>query len=113
MDNETSTIGMVANFTTIKSTRCFGRIIATEPFEQKSVEKRAIVKIGNAQLSGIVQKTSLTALKVIFGNDQIQSGSTVYILGDRYLAPWGQKEYDLDDKKFILVPESEVLLVTL
>lgn len=80
--------------------------IACTPFEKRSAESD--VKNGFAQIK---QKTALTPLTVVFGDvdGRFCVGDTVYVSGEGYLS-FGQKDYEVDGVKFILVPTKQVLL---
>ena len=87
---------------------CFNKTIATEPFAKTSIEVN--VKSG---FSTINQKLTLTALKVLVGNERIQKGSLVYVPADAFKHQWAKMVYKLDDMEFILMPEDFVLLIKL
>lgn len=89
--------------------------IACEPPASTQVEIK--VQGGFGRVS---QKTQLTGLKVVFGNENLPempkvlapTGSTVYLNGEQVAAhQWSKKVYEHEGVKFILVPESVVLMV--
>lgn len=82
----------------------FGQLLAVEPFKQLSVEKN---DVGGILLPG--QKNQLTELKVVFGNDQIKAGWSVLVPAVNYTKY--KSSYELNGQAFILIPQSEVLLV--
>jgi hypothetical protein len=83
----------------------FGAVVACEPFKQKSVSK--VVKGG---MMAPQQKFALAELQVVFPNQKVGPGS-IFVRADAYALPWGKTEYEVEGKTFILVPESEILLV--
>lgn len=90
----------------MSSIRTFGDTVGCTPLERHSVKTQT-----RNGFTSIVSRSTLTELTVIFGNDRIKAGSKVYIMSDAYLAEWSKKEFTLEDKKFVLVPLSLILLV--
>lgn len=83
--------------------------VAVEPFPTNQVEKE--VRNG---LAVIKQKSSLQPLKVVFsgfGGTEYGAGSIVYVRADQCVATWAKDVFDLNGKKFILVPKNQVVLV--
>ena len=83
--------------------------VAVEPFPTNQVEKE--VRNG---LAVIKQKSTLQPLKVMFSDfweTEYAVGSTVYVRADQCVATWAKDVFDLNGKKFILVPKNQVILV--
>lgn len=83
--------------------------VAVEPFPTNQVEKE--VRNG---LAVIKQKSSLQPLRVVFPDflgDEYPTGSTVYVRADQCVATWAKDVFELNGKKFILVPKNQVILV--
>ena len=90
-------------------------LIACEP----PASTQAAVKVQGG-FGRVQQKTQLTALKVVFGNDCLPSqakilvptGWVAYVSGEQVAAhQWAKQVYEHEGVKFILVPESVVLMV--
>lgn len=75
------------------------------------MEKKSVTVESHKRFTAIVNRTNLSELTVLFGNDRIPVGSKVYITSDQYVAEWAKKEFTLGDTKFILVPMSMIQLV--
>jgi len=88
--------------------QAFGDRVACEPFTVKEV--RSEVPTGSRMAKAISVNT-LTPLKVIFGNEKILKGATVYVRSEDYTQPWAKRELALNDQKFILVPLNSIELV--
>lgn len=87
--------------------KSYNRQLAVEPFKKTGIESRV-----NNGFSIIKEKASLKRLKVIIGNDNINAGDFVYIYEELFRQPWASKVYTLEGVgDFILLPESEVLIV--
>lgn len=84
------------------------RRVACSPFQAKSVE----VKIKNA-FATVSQKTELTQMEVVFGNERYRPGTFVYVKGDVLTLPWTREVFELAGKKFVMVPEDLIQLVEL
>lgn len=91
-----------------------GKIACAAP---ESVGVRVKVQGGFGRVE---QKTALTSLKVVAGNERIWSapsvwaptGSTVYVSGEQLAAhAWAKQVYEHEGVKFIMVPESAIVLV--
>lgn len=80
--------------------------IAVEPFPSQSLEKE--IKGGVLVLK---QKGSLQQLRVIFGNEDYAIGQAVYLRSERYTATWAKEVFEVEGVRFIVIPETEVLLV--
>ncbi len=80
--------------------------LACEPFKDKSVKQKV-----TGHLVVPEQKHSITELKVVFGNEDIPAGASVWVNAAAYIKEWAKAEFTVDDKTFILVPLSEVLLI--
>jgi hypothetical protein len=79
--------------------------IACVPPENVGVETE--VKSGFAAAK---HRSSLMALKVVFGNDEYPAGSTVYLPAGAK-QPWVTQVHELNGEKFVLVPEDQIILV--
>lgn len=79
--------------------------IACSPFPTNSIE---LQKRNGVTL--MKEKTELTGLTVIFGNAHFEEGWTVYVKGDGKGHQWSKEVYEIDGKKFILIPCSMILL---
>ncbi|NBT57434.1 hypothetical protein EBT16_01495 [bacterium] len=83
--------------------------LAVEPFPTNQVEKE--VKNG---LAFVKQKSSLQPLKVVFSDfskTEYAVGYTVYVRADQCVSTWAKDVFELNGKKFILVPKNQVILV--
>lgn len=85
----------------------YNKVLAVEPPENKGAERKVVD--GVAQFT---HRNSLTRLTVVFGNETIPSGSVVYV---NTLAmtnqAWSTSVFEVDGKKIVLMPETNVLLV--
>lgn len=86
----------------------FNKLLACTPFLVRSVE--ASVKGGFATVKN---KITLNELVVIFGNDEIPTGSKVYVKADQINAQYVKEVFEMGEVKFILVPQEQVKLVEL
>lgn len=82
--------------------------VALEPFPTLAVEKQ--IKGGFATAK---QKEALYGLKVVFGDEEgnYQPGMTCYVRGEHTPHDWVRKIYEVDGKKFIIVPTMFVAIV--
>lgn len=80
--------------------------IATKPFETQSIEGKI-----NSGFAVVHQKHSLTPLTVVYGNNRIQPGSTIWVRSDACKLPWANDVFEIDGNKIILVPEEFVMLI--
>lgn len=78
--------------------------IACEPFQSRSIEKKG----ADTGFVTIGQGDSMTALRVVFRSATYLPGSTVWVRSDRCQQGWAKKIYDIDGRRFIMVPEGEV-----
>jgi len=85
---------------------CNGQV-ACEPFKVRHVE--AEVSRGFASAA---QKRSLTGLVVVFPDfeGRYSPGGTIYVQSDQFATNWAGKDYELEGKRFIIVPLSSVQL---
>lgn len=79
--------------------------VACEPFKALSAETT-----GKAFMV-VKQKIELSRLKVLWGNERFLPGSYVYVRGDNRTLPWVHEVFDMNNQKFILVPESYIQMV--
>lgn len=80
--------------------------VAVEPFPETA---KAEVKNGVLQP---MNAAALTPLKVVYGGGAYWTGQTVYVRSKlRQTTTYGKEVFEVDGKKFILIPEDEVLLV--
>jgi hypothetical protein len=75
--------------------------VALEPFASTEIQTK-----NYGGFAVVAQKVQLIPLKVVFGNDEIQEGQTVYVHGDATKHPFANQIHELDGKKYILVPIS-------
>jgi hypothetical protein len=57
------------------------------------------------------QITGLVETEVVFGNATYPAGCKVYLPPNAGFQAWGQRVFTVENQKFILVPESEILLM--
>jgi hypothetical protein len=70
------------------------------------------VKHGFATMASAVGTTlELIRLKVLAGNSRVPAGACIWVSSDAYNSPWGKTVYNMDDLNFILVPESQIVLM--
>jgi hypothetical protein len=81
------------------------KAVACEPFTKKGVE----LKVVNG-FAEVAHMSSLVGLKVIFGNDEIRPGDTIYVKRDGQKS-WGKDEYEVGDQKVVICPPQFILLV--
>lgn len=82
-------------------------MVAVEPFPTNQVEKE--IRHGVAMVR---QKHSLQPLKVVFGdNDRYTPGKVVWVRADQCVASWAKEVFEIDSKKFVLLPKDQVVLV--
>ena len=82
-------------------------LIGLEPFKSEVVEKTGTTK----GFAVIKQKVELAELKVVFGNDKVMAGSTVFVDAELYATTAGKRVYDIEGQKVIFLPFSEVKLI--
>lgn len=94
--------------TTTTTTNCVNGTLAVEPIVT-SVEKEVRHGVALAK-----QKIALIATKVVFpdAKGDYLAGEVVYLRGDCIQLPWAREVFELDGKKFILVPINDVKLKT-
>jgi hypothetical protein len=89
-------------FKTLNST------IATERLPVRETK----IKHGFATLSSAVGTSlDLIRLVVLAGNERIPPGTFVWVSSDGYNTPWGKTFYSINDLSFILIPESQIVLM--
>lgn len=80
--------------------------VALEPFPTST---------GTEVVNGVLRpknQAALIGLKVVFGNDQFHEGAICYVRADKNRTTlWGKEVLEVDGKKFLLVPEEEVVLM--
>lgn len=81
--------------------------IACEPFKQDVTE---VVNKGTG-FNTMKGFTTLTGLKVVFGNKDFQSGQTVYVRADLSKDVAAKMQYDVEGQKIVLIPIKEIRLV--
>lgn len=59
----------------------------------------------------LLKNKGLVPLQVIFSSDKYAPGDVVYVRGDVTHHPWSKEVYEVDDVKFVLVPEEFVVMV--
>jgi hypothetical protein len=82
--------------------------VAVEPFRTDAVEKTG-VKSGFVTVK---QKTELTKLQVVFNSGDIKAGDWVYVRGDLCVDANARQIFEIDGKRFILIPLDEIKLVS-
>lgn len=81
--------------------------IAVEPFPSSQAEKE--VRNGIAMVK---QKHTLQQLKVVFGdNEKYSPGRVVWVRADQCIANWAKEVFEVESKKFILLPKDQIVLV--
>lgn len=85
----------------------YNKKIACVPPEQKGAE----LKVAHG-MAVIQHRSSLMALRVVFGNEGgISPGFTIYLPEQLKQQPWASQVYEINGQKFILVPEEQIVLV--
>jgi hypothetical protein len=84
----------------------YNKQIGCEPVENRGSEVEVRHGVSVAK-----HRSELTALKVVFGNESIRVGSTVYVPSMSKNLPWFSQVHKIGSQAFILVPETSVLLV--
>lgn len=89
-------------------TASFKGKVACTPITENSVKTE---KVGG--LRGIVNKTRVEGLKVVFGLSEanLRPGDTVYVKGNSFTAGWAKDVFTLDGREFIMVPVDQIELV--
>jgi len=86
------------------------KCVACEPFPEDAQGVKR-VQVGKG-LVGMEQKTTLTGLKVVFGDDEctLVEGDTAFVLGESVKDLWAARVMTLpgSDRRFILVPLSSI-----
>lgn len=84
------------------------KLVACTPFKTLSNEKT--MKAGLALQD---KKVRLQELTVVLRNEdgRLQPGMRVYVRGDGAMQVWAKDVFTLDDKEFILVPETAIQVV--
>ena len=80
--------------------------IAVEPFVNTALEGKNL-----GGFAVIAQRVELYPVKVVFGNERIPDGSTVWVIGDATKHPFAKNIFEIKGKKFIMLPESFIKLV--
>lgn len=82
--------------------------VGTEPFPSNGIESNIV-----SGFATIKQKEGLTPLKVLFGNkdNSIPEGATVFVKSEDFKAHWAMRVHKMEETKFILVPETQILVV--
>lgn len=81
--------------------------LACEPFKQDVTD---VVNKGTG-FNTMKGFTTLTGLKVIFGNKDYPAGQTVYVRADLSKDVATKMQYDIDGQKIVLIPIKEIRLV--
>jgi len=81
--------------------------LACTPFTVTTVEATTKNKFATTK-----QKVSLTEMQVVFSDveGKYPVGSSVYVTSDQFTAAWATRVYELDGKKFVLVPFAAIQL---
>lgn len=97
--------------------------VAVEPPVRGKAPERAPEAAGGRFVRDVVQsKTEITPMKVVFPNFDcnllkpdkrfvVGEGDTVYVRGEIHVMPWANHVHELDGKRFVLVPEDQVVAV--
>lgn len=87
--------------------------VALSPFPTQSVEKE-----NKGGFVVVKQKVSLTPLRIVFGNENVEgtmvyapTGAVAYVRGDSVTLPWAKEVFEIEGQKFILAPLDAVQLV--
>lgn len=81
--------------------------VAVEPFPV--VEKKAEVRGG---VLAPMNQSALTGLKVVFGSPAFVEGTTVYVRTKLQTgSTYAREIFEVEGRKFILVPEEEIVLL--
>lgn len=81
--------------------------IAIEPFP--AGQAKAEVRGG---VLAPINQAALTPLRVIFGSDIVDAESVVYVRSNLpFTTSYGKEIFEAEGKKFILVPETDVVLI--
>ena len=87
--------------------------VACEPFPENVVNKEMFKGVARPQ-----QRGALTKLKVVFrgggervGQGDLFPGYDVYVKSDLFKANWAMEIYTKGEKKFILVPIDQIMLI--
>jgi hypothetical protein len=84
----------------------FNKQIACEPIANRTVASE--IKSGFAVVKN---KVELVKLKVVFGCDDIQANSYVYIKGDAVNLEWAKNVYAVEGVSVIMIPLQFVQMV--
>lgn len=103
-DNSTSTIAY--SYEVLPYTKTLNKLVACTPFPKVHSEK--VVKSNFALVEA---KVTLQELTVVFQSESLAEGTKVYLRGDAIVNKWVKEVFTVDDKEFILVPESAIQLV--
>lgn len=103
MNDNTTLTGDVS----LATIRTLNKKVACEPFPEMAVEKET--------RGGMVvpkQRGALTKLRVVFGDDgDFYCGSFIWVRSESFIQQWAKDVYELDGKRFILVPADAILLI--
>lgn len=81
--------------------------VACTPFPTNAVEKN----VTGRGFATAKQTISLTALTVVYGNEKIPAGSTVYVRGDLCLDGDAKRVFEVEGKSVVFIPISEIKLI--
>lgn len=86
--------------------------VATEPFPDMSVKLQSHGQ-GAVKAVRIENKTQGVWLKVLYGseNGRFAAGMKVFVHGRQYTQKWATDIQEFEGKKFILIPEKEVMVI--
>jgi hypothetical protein len=83
-------------------------VIAVPPMpEQKTLTKQ---KVGGMVV--FEQSVSLVKVPILFGNSEYPRGEFAFLKGNAAVQAWARTVYEYEGTKFILVPTTEVIMVT-
>lgn len=81
--------------------------LAVEPFPDQSVKTKAEGE-GEVKVGRIEQTKALVRLQLVFRGNTV--ATAVYVSPEHFRQPYATKVYELNGKKFIVIPESIVEL---
>jgi hypothetical protein len=82
--------------------------VAVEPFPAQAKDRNR-VKGGVLE---VANSSNLVKLKVVFSSESFQEGQYVYVRSKiAQSTTYGQEVFEAEDRKFILLPEHEIVLV--
>ena len=92
--------------------RSFGAFVAAEPFPDMSVKLQSHGE-GTVKATRIENRTTGVWLKVVFAHNELKFlvGEKIMVGGKQFTQNWAKEVQVIDGKSFILVPETQILMV--